>query len=243
MNKRGLKGVEHTPSGEHRYRKISHDAKAIEDLFKELFLNGPRKPSEPIILDLDATDDPIHGHQEGRFSHGYNDSYYYLPLYIICGQDLLCAKLRKADIDAADGSVEEVARITGLIRKRWPKVKIILRTDSGFARDALMSCCEANKVDYVFGLARNAAWKPGSPALWPRPPSSPTRPRRQHACSATSCGPPGGGWARRRRVIAKAECTHGKANPRFLVTSLKPDRFMTKPLYETLYCARGVAIR
>ena len=234
-----LNRLEHAPSGEHRYRKISHDPKAIEDLFVELFLNGRRKPSEPIILDLDATDDPIHGHQEGRFFHGYYDRYCYLPLYIFCGQDLLCAKLRKADIDAAAGSVEEVARITGLIRKRWPKVKIILRADSGFARNALMSWCEANKVDYVFGLARNArlearvAGALAEAAVLSNKTKAPARVFRDFMWSTR------GSWARRRRVIAKAECTHGKANPRFLVTSLKPDRFMARPLYETLYCARG----
>jgi hypothetical protein len=234
-----LNRLEHAPGGEHRYRKISHDPKAIEDLFVKLFLNSRRKPSEPIILDLDATDDPIHGHQEGRFFHGYYDGYCYLPLYIFCGQDLLCAKLRKADIDASAGSVEEVARITALIRKRWPKVKIILRADSGFAREALMSWCEMNRVDYVFGLARNVRLEARiadallEAAITAEKTKAPARVFRDFLWTTRES------WSRRRRVIAKAECTHGKANPRFLVTSLKPGQILAKPLYETLYCARG----
>src|ERR1700756_1274301 len=138
-----------------RYQKVSHDPAAIESLFVDLFLDAHQKAPKQIILDLDATDDPLHGQQEGRFFHGYYDCYCYLPLYVFCGRHLLASKLRPADIDGAAGAVEEVDRIVGQIRARWPQVRIILRADSGFARDALMSWCEENGVDFLFGLARN----------------------------------------------------------------------------------------
>jgi hypothetical protein len=139
-----------------RYHKISHRAEAIERLFVELFLEAHGRPPTQIILDLDATDDPLHGDQEGRFFHGYYDGYCYLPLYVFCGRHLLSARLRPANIDAGAGAVEEVARIVAQIRARWPHVRILLRADSGFAREALMAWCEQNRVDYLFGLARNA---------------------------------------------------------------------------------------
>jgi len=138
-----------------RYHKVSHDTAAIESLFVDLFLEAHKKAPKQIILDLDATDDPLHGNQEGRFFHGYYDCYCYLPLYIFCGRHLLVAKLRRANADAAAGVVEEVARIVAQIRRRWPRTRILLRGDSGFTREALMTWCEANRVDYVFGLARN----------------------------------------------------------------------------------------
>jgi hypothetical protein len=139
-----------------RYHKISHDGAAIEGLFVDLFLDAHGKAPKQITLDLDATDDPLHGHQEGRFFHGYYDCYCYLPLYVFCGRHLLAAKLRRSNIDGAAGAVEEVARIVGQIRRRWPRVRILLRADSGFCREDLMVWCEANKVDYLFGLAKNA---------------------------------------------------------------------------------------
>src|SRR5438128_4617081 len=138
-----------------RYHKISYDAAAIEGLFVALFLDAHSAPPPQITLDLDATDDPLHGHQEERFFHGYYDSYCYLPLYVFCGRHLLAAKLRPANIDASAGSVEEVARVAARIRQRWPEVRILLRADSGFAREALMAWCEDNAVDFLFGLARN----------------------------------------------------------------------------------------
>ena len=139
-----------------RYHKISHDPAAIETLFVDLFLEAHAKAPAQIILDVDATDDPLHGQQEGRFFHGYYDCYCYLPLYVFCGRHLLAAKLRRSNIDGAAGAMEEVARIIGRIRRRWPRTRILLRGDSGFAREALMAWCEANRVDYLFGLARNA---------------------------------------------------------------------------------------
>ena len=150
-----LNRLEHAPRGPSRYHKIGHDAAAVEGLFVDLFLEAHRTPPKEIILDLDATDDPLHGHQEGRFFHGFYDCYCYLPLYVFCGKQLLAAKLRRSNIDASAGAKDEVARIVDQIRLRWPRVKIVLRADSGFARDELMAWCEANGVDYVFGLARN----------------------------------------------------------------------------------------
>jgi hypothetical protein len=138
-----------------RYHKISYGGAAIERLFVDLFLEAHSQIPQQIILDLDATDDPLHGHQEGRFFHGYYDCYCYLPLYVFCGQHLLAAKLRPANIDGSAGAVEETARIVAQIRERWPTVRILLRADSGFAREALMAWCENNAVDYLFGLARN----------------------------------------------------------------------------------------
>src|SRR5271170_943947 len=139
-----------------RYHKISYEAHGIEALFVDLFLESFKAPPKEIVLDLDATDDPLHGHQEGGFFHGYYDCYCYLPLYIFCGDQLLAAKLRPSNIDGAAGALEEVARIVARIRERWPLVRIVLRADSGFARDALMAWCEAGGVDYIFGLARKS---------------------------------------------------------------------------------------
>ena len=139
-----------------KYRKIAHEPAAIEALFVDLLLEAHDRPPQQIILDLDATDDPLHGHQEGRFFHGYYDCHCYLPLYVFCGRHLLAAKLRPSNIDASAGSVEEVARIVAQIRRRWPRTRILLRADSGFAREALMAWCETNRVDFVFGLAGNA---------------------------------------------------------------------------------------
>jgi Transposase DDE domain group 1 len=222
-----------------RYHKIAYDGAAIQTLLVTLFLEAHARPPRQIILDLDATDDPLHGHQEGRFFHGYYDCYCYLPLYVFCGRHLLAAKLRPSDIDASAGSVEEVARIVKEIRARWPHVRIILRADSGFAREALMAWCEANRVDYVFGLARNvrlvamieaelAAAKAGAE-------SSGQAARRFKDFDWSTRD----SWSRERRVIAKAEWTQGEANPRFIVTSLKRAEMGARHLYEDTYCARG----
>ncbi len=240
-DKSTLNRLEHAPAdAPGRYHKIGHDGAAIERLFVDLFLDAHAKPPREIVLDLDATDDPLHGHQEGRFFHGYYDCYCYLPLYVFCGRHLLAAKLRRSNIDGSAGAVEGTARIVAQIRARWPKVKIVLRADSGFAREALMAWCEANKVDYVFGLTRNAR-------LEARVGDALAAARR---LSEAKAGQPArvfrgflwttkGSWSRRRRVIGKAEWTRGEANPRFLVTSLKPDAWRARGLYEELYCARG----
>ncbi|MCC5886790.1 MAG: IS1380 family transposase, partial [Gammaproteobacteria bacterium] len=139
-----------------RYKRIAGDAEAMDRLLVDVFLETQERAPREIWLDLDATDDPLHGHQEGRFFHGYYRCYCYLPLYIFCGEDLLCARLRPANVDAAAGSVEELERIVAQIRARWPKTRIVIRGDSGFCRDSIMHWCEKNGLYYVLGLARNA---------------------------------------------------------------------------------------
>ncbi len=199
-----LNRLEHAPLTPSRYHKIGHDAAAIEGLFVALFLEAHKTPPERIVLDLDATDDPLHGHQEGRFFHGYYDCFCYLPLYIFCGRHLLAAKLRRSNIDASAGALDELERILGQIRAHWPRVEILLRADSGFARDQLMTWCEDHRVDYLFGLARNerlvgaiteqlAEAAAESRAQMARPPLR--RLRLAHA----------GQLSRTRRVVAKAE--------------------------------------
>jgi hypothetical protein len=235
-----LNRLEHAPLGEPgRYHRIGHDPAAIERLFVELFLEAHKTPPRQIVLDLDATDDPLHGHQEGRFFHGYHDCYCYLPLYVFCGRHLLASKLRRSNIDASAGAVDEVARLVGQVRTRWPRVKIVLRADSGFAREALMAWCEANGVDYVFGLARNGRLEGRIAAALSearRLSEAAGRPARLFRDFLWTTRQ---SWSRRRRVVAKAEWTRGEANPRFLVTSLKPDAWGARALYQDLYCARG----
>jgi hypothetical protein len=222
-----------------RYHKVSHDGAAVERLFVDLFLEAQRRAPKQIVLDLDATDDPLHGHQEGRFFHGYYDCYCYLPLYVFCGRHLLAAKLRRSNIDASAGAVEEVERIVTHIRTRWPRARILLRADSGFAREALMAWCEGNRVDFVFGLARNQRLVGEIEAELAQAEAEsiasgkPARRFKELMWSTLDS------WSRRRRVIAKAEWTQGEANPRFVVTSLKPKQAEARFLYEQVYCARG----
>jgi hypothetical protein len=237
-----LNRLEHAPAGTpSRYHKIGHDHSAIERLFVELFLDAHRSPPRQIVLDLDATDDPIHGHQEGRFFHGYYNCYCYLPLYVFCGRHLLVAKLRRSNIDAGAGALEEIDRMVGQIRARWPRVRILLRADSGFARDALMSWCEQHRVDYVFGLARNArleaeiAAELAQAEALSRQSGMPARLFKDFRWTTLDS------WSRKRRVVAKAEWTHGGANPRFVVTSLRRAECAARHLYETVYRARGEA--
>jgi Transposase DDE domain group 1 len=222
-----------------RYHKVSHDAAAIAGLFVDLFLDAHAKPPKQIILDLDATDDRLHGHQEGRFFHGYYDCYCYLPLYVFCGRHLLAAKLRRSNIDGAAGAVAEVARILGQIRRRWPRVRILLRADAGFCREDLRVWSEANKVDYLFGLAQNdrliAEIRPELAAAQAEPDRTgkPARRFKDLIWSTLKS------WGRSRRVVAKAEWTQGEANPRFVVTSLDRGEAEARHLYEKIYCARG----
>jgi hypothetical protein len=216
-----LNRLEHAPrTGEDRYRKLNVDEGAMRRLFVSVFLKSHAKPPKRIILDLDATDDPIHGDQEGRFFHGYYKCYCYLPLYIFCGRELLVAKLRPSNIDAAAGAKEDVAFIVGQIRQSWPNVDIWLRADSGFCREELMAWCEAHGVHYVFGLARNQRLE----ALIAdeldeaeRKTAESGKPERLfkelHYQTRNS-------WSCERRVVAKAEHLPKGANPRFIVTSL-----------------------
>ena len=229
----------HAREGVDHYHKIRPQNEAIERLFVELFLEAHAQPPDEIVLDLDATDDPLHGHQEGRFCHGYYDGYCYLPLYIFCGEHLLASKLRCSNIDGAAGALEEVERIVSQMRARWPVVRIILRADSGFCREQLMSWCEQNAVDYVFGLARNTRLVRAigaelhEAAAESAQTSRPARRFKELVYRTRKS------WCRPRRVVAKAEQTGDKANPRFIVTSLSVHEWPMRELYEQFYCARG----
>jgi len=222
-----------------KYHKISHDPAAIEALLVDVFVEAHERPPSQIVLDLDATDDPLHGDQEGRFFHGYYDCYCYLPLYIFCGRHLLAATLRRSNIDASAGSVDEVARIVAQLRQSWPKVRILVRADSGFARDALMAWCEANRVHFVFGLARNERLVGEIEVQLAQGQAESQRTGRPVRRFKDFLWTTRQSWSRRRRVIAKAEWTGGDANPRFIVTSLSRAEVKGQHLYEKIYCARG----
>lgn len=222
-----------------RYHKFEIDKAGLAQVFLDLYVAAHKSAPKRIILDLDATDDPLHGHQEGRFYHGYYRCYCYLPLYIFDGRHLLVAKLREANQDGAAGACEEIVRVVGHVRKSWPDVEIWLRADSGFARDNLMTWCEANGVEYVFGMAKNnrlsemietelAAAKAGFEKT-----GEATR-RFKDLTFRTRKS-----WSCERRVVAKAEHLEKGANPRFVVTSLSAEAFAAQALYETIYCARG----
>jgi hypothetical protein len=222
-----------------RYHKISHDPAAIERLFVDLFLEAHVKAPKQIILDLDATDDPLHGDQEGKYFNGYYDCYCYLPLYIFCGRHLLAAKLRPADKDAAAGAVDEVARIVAQIRRRWPRTRILLRGDSGFCREPLMAWCETNRVDYVLGLPRNSRLDQAITFELISATLESIRTGKPARCFKDFIYRTRDSWSRARRVVGKAEVTGGEANPRYVVTSLKRGEAGARHLYEKVYCARG----
>ena len=235
-----LNRMEHAGKiGQDRHHKLDHDVDAIERLFVDIFLDAHREPPSRIVLDLDATDDPLYGEQEGRHFHGYYDCYCYLPLYIFCGRHLLAAKLRTSSVDAADGATEEVARIVRHIRERWPSTTIVIRADSGFCRDDLMTWCEANAVQHVLGLAGNK-----------RLVAKIAREMRKAKRRAERTGQPARefadfeyrtrkSWSQKRRVVGKAEWTQGKANPRFIVTNVDPAFGGAQFMYERIYCQRG----
>jgi hypothetical protein len=237
-----LNRLELTPpdaDAEARYKKIVCDDAALDRLLVEIFLESHSSPPSRIVLDLDATDDPVHGHQEGRFFHGYYGDYCYLPLYIISGEFVLCARLRSSNIDPSAGALEEVQRIVGQIRSEWPEVEIILRGDGGFCRDALMSWCEDNRVDYVFGLAKNQRLiriigrQLQEARVQFEQSGKSARVFSEFAYRTRKS------WKQERRVIAKAEHLGKGANPRFVVTSLTAEQMEGRALYEELYCARG----
>ncbi len=237
-----LNRMELAPTGSplaERYHKITYSPEAIDELLVKIFLEAHRKPPTQIVLDLDATDTPLHGKQEGRFFHGYYNHYCYLPLYIFCGDHLLCARLRPSNQDASAGSLEEVERIVRQIRARWPKTKIMLRADSGFCREELMRWCETHGVDYVFGFARNARLrrKIGREMQQVKQEHKRTgKPARVFTAFSYRTRE---SWSRSRRVAAKAEQIEGKENPRYVVTSLDAEEWPSQALYEQLYCARG----
>ena len=222
-----------------RYKKITFWKEGVDELLVSVFLESmPTAPAE-IVLDMDTTDLPLHGKQEGRFFHGYYDSYCYLPLYVFCGDHLLCARMREANHDAAYGCLTEMRRIVAQIRSTWPEVKIVLRGDSGFCRDELMSWCEANQVDYLFGLAKNKRLRKiialqmwDATTQWNET-QEPARVFTEFEYETRKS------WARARRVVAKAEHIDGKENPRFVVTSLDSEAWPARVLYEQQYCGRG----
>ncbi len=227
------------PGKTHRYWKVTYEAAALDALLVDVFIESHPTPPARVVLDVDATDDPLHGQQEGRFFHGYYRRYCYLPLYVFCGGHVLCAKLRPSNIDGAAGVVDEVARIVDHVRRAWPAVSFLVRGDSGFCRDELLSWCEAHGVDYLVGLAKNERLKRQL---------APELARAEAACRAS--GKPARvfadfsyrtltSWSRERRVVGKAEHLPGRSNPRFVVTSLPAAVCGARRLYEVLYCARG----
>jgi len=237
-----LNRLELTPVGSpcaERYNKISYSPAAIDALLVDLFLEAHRQAPREIVLDLDATDTPLHGRQEARFFHGYYGHYCYLPLYVFCGDHLLCVRLRPSNIDASAGSLEEVQRIVRQIRARWPKTRIILRADSGFCREELLAWCENNAVDYVFGFARNQRLQRIIGRALQQAKQEHRRTGKAARVFCEFAYRTKKSWSRARRVIAKAEQIEGKENPRYLVTSLGQEDWPAQKLYEQLYCARG----
>jgi hypothetical protein len=235
-----LNRLERTPAEPTaRYHKIVYDSAAIPWIFIDHFLDSHARPPERIVLDLDATDDPLHGQQEGRFFHGYYRSYCYLPLYIFCGEYLLWAELRCSNIDASAGSVEALEAIVGRIRARWPEVEIWIRADSGFARETILAWCEANGVEYVLGLARNKRLVRAIGGELEQVREEAERTGEKARCFRDLHYRTQKSWSQERRVVAKAEQLGDKANPRFVVTSLDPACYPAQALYEKIYCARG----
>lgn len=237
-----LNRLELSPQGDlkkNAYKKIGLNEKEVDKLLVDIFLELETVVPKQIILDVDATDDPLHGNQEGRFFHGYYKAYCYLPLYIFCGEHLLCARLRTANNDAAAGTVEELAFIVERIRCKWPETQIVVRGDSGFCREDLMCWCEDHDVDYLFGVAKNDRLKleiKEEMALA----------KALHQCSGESsrvfkdfCYSTLRTWRWQRRVIGKAEYLAKGENPRFIVTSFSKDQYEAQELYEKMYCARG----
>jgi hypothetical protein len=230
-----------------RYKKITFWKEGVDELLVNVFIESHEKVPTEIVLDMDmdmdTTDLPLHGKQEGRFFHGYYDNYCYLPLYVFCGDHVLCARMREANHDAAYGCLQEIQRIVKQIRMAWPEVKIVLRGDSGFCRNELMSWCENNGVDFLFGMARNKRLRRiigqqmhEATVQW-KETGKPARVFTEFEYSTKKTKK--GGWDRERRVVAKAEHIDGKENPRFVVTSLTSRRWAGQALYEELYCERG----
>jgi hypothetical protein len=234
-----------------RYRKIAPQPDKIEALLIERGVKALPRRSAEIVLDFDATDDPLHGNQQGAYFHGYYGHYCYLPLYCFCGNIPLLAQLRDCKRDAGAGTVEALQKIVPMIRQRFgPHIRIVVRADSGFARDALMSWCEANGVFYCVGLARNerlqkelqASFEGLKAQIKEGTLQSPCRSFTEFEYATRDS------WSRARRVIGKAEVLAEGDNPRFIVTNLPADgwgepaqaaRFAPAALYEKLYCARG----
>jgi hypothetical protein len=229
-----------------RYKKIPVDRHAVDAFFIEVFLDSYKQPPSEIILDLDATDDPLHGQQSGRFFHGYYNTYCYLPLYIFCGEHLLCARLRPSNIDASAGSVKELDRIVSDIRRRWPDVRIVIRGDSGFCREPIMNWCERNDVDYVLGLAKNPRLKDEIAAHMQRARAMYEQTHQAARVFKDFRYQTLESWSRSRRVVGKAEYLQKGENPRFVVTSLSesyPYQQLFRQVYENLVCLCPIPLR
>jgi len=222
-----------------RYKKIALDMQAVDRRLVEIFLEAHGAPPTEIVIDLDATDDPVHGNQEGRFFHGYYGHYCYLPLYIYCGDFLLCARLRPSNIDASAGWGEEVQRIVAQIRRAWPEVRITLRGDSGFCREELMAWCEQEGVEYLLGLSKHERLKAEIAGELEQARQQYVETGKAARVFKEFVYQTRDSWTRARRVIAKAEHLQKGSNPRFVVTSHPAEAWAARPLYEELYCARG----
>ena len=238
-----LNRLELTPgeptAAELRYKKIIINSEQLDRLFVNVFLQAHAEAPEEIVLDVDATDDPLHGNQEGRFFHGYYMNYCYLPLYIFCGEFLLCARLRPSNIDASEGTVEELERIVEQIRHTWPEVKIVVRADSGFCRDNIMTWCEVNGIDYVLGFAKNERLKAMIADELHQAQQQYEETKVASRVFKDLRYQTRESWTRERRVVAKAEHLDKGSNPRFIVSSIEPERMDARTLYEELYCERG----
>jgi Transposase DDE domain group 1 len=237
LNRLELTPEDATPQS--RYKKIVAQVPAIDRFFVDIFLQSYLLPPQTIFLDLDATDDPLHGHQEGRFFHGYYQEYCYLPLYIFCGDQLVVARLRTADNDASWGTVTELEWLIPYLRTRWPQVRIVLRADSGFCREEIMGWCEEHGVDYLFGLAQNSRLVE---ALTPALADAHLRYLQTGVAARIFTDfsyQTRESWSRARRVVGKAEYLRKGPNPRFVVTTLTSEERADHLLYESDYCARG----
>lgn len=222
-----------------RYKKVICNLEAVRRLFVEFFLDAQSCSPGQIILDLDATDFTLYGTQEERFFHGHYGDYCYLPLYILCGDHLLAAELRPSNIDASLGTVEQLERIIPMIRSRFPKVRIILRGDSAFARESIMAWCETNNVDFLFGLARNNRLVTKITAELELAEARFADTGRASRVYKEFNYRTIKSWSRYRRVVAKAEHLEKGSNPRFIVTSLSRNASAAIELYEKWYCLRG----
>src|SRR5260370_15497428 len=205
-------------------------------LFVESYQSAPLE----VVLDVDATDDPLHGDQEGKYFHGYYAEYCYLPLYIFSGEHLLCARLRQANEDPASGVRQELERIVKKLKAAWPEVRIILRGDSGFCRDEIMSYCEGeSQLDYVLGLAKNSrlieaiGGEMGEAQQIYQSTQKPARVFKDFRYRTRKS------WSRERRVVGKAEDLAKGENPRFIVTSMQSEQIDARAPYEDFYCGRG----
>ena len=223
-----------------RYKKIVADQGAIDELMVAVFIESYESAPSEVVLDVDATDDPLHGNQEGRYFHGYYSEYCYLPLYIFSGEHLLCARLRQANEDPASGVRQELVRIVKKLREVWPGVRIIVRGDSGFCRDEIMSFCEGEgQLDYVLGLAKNSRLIKEIGAEMAQAQQSykstqqPARVFKDFRYRTRKS------WSCERRVVGKAEYLAKGENPRFIVTSISSEEKEARELYEDFYCARG----